>query len=118
MSLCVSLSEEQIVFVRELEDVHLSALPGTVSFECEVSRLRVPVQWYRNDEALAKGGKYDMESEGRTHRLIVREADGQDEAKYTVVAKNNRSSASLTIHGQLATCYSLSSFPLMTIMHL
>ena len=95
-----SLTEEKITFIRELEDVHISELPSVVTFECEVSKILVPVQWYKNDEPLSKGGKYDMEAEGRTHRLIVRDADGQDEAKYTVFAKNNRSSASLTIHGK------------------
>ena len=72
-------------------------------FECEVSKILVPVQWYKNDEPLRKSEKYDMEVEGRVHRLIIRDVDGQDEARYAVFAKNNRSAATLTIHGKNAT---------------
>lgn len=97
------LAEEKILFVRELTDIKVTKLPTKVEFECEISKSMVAVQWYKNDEPLKKSGKYDIETEGRVHRLIISDVDGQDEAKYSIFAKNNRSAADLTICG--GCCY-------------
>jgi len=89
--------EEKILFTRELQDIKIIRLPSQAVFECEISRRDVPVQWYRNDEPMKRGDRYEIEVEGCVHRLIIHEADGQDEARYSIFAKNNRSAADLTI---------------------
>ena len=57
----------------------------------------IRVQWMKNDIPIKAGPKYSVISDGRVHQLIIKNVDGKDEAEYTILAKNNRSKASLTV---------------------
>ena len=58
------------------------------------------VQWYKEEQPIRKGHKYDIMSQGKIHRLDVRDVDGKDEGEYSIIAKNNRSRASLLVQGR------------------
>lgn len=91
-------------FLTPLKNVTLTKLPADATFECEVSRIYPDVQWLRNDEPLRRSAKYEIASDGTHHRLTIRDVDGIDEGEYTLVVKNNRSTAKLAIEGMCITC--------------
>ena len=57
------------------------------------------VQWYKEEQPIRKGHKYDIMSQGKIHRLDVKDVDGKDEGEYSIIAKNNRSRARLRVEG-------------------
>ena len=93
-------SEEQIEFIRKLEDLIVKELPCKAVFECEVSKSNVPVQWFKEDEPIRKSHKYDVKVDGCVHKLIVKDICEKDEKEYFITAKNNKCSANLEIHGK------------------
>ena len=92
-------SEEHIEFVRSLKDVTVTKLPSKVTFECEVSRLRLAPQWFKDEQPIRQSRKYDISSDGSVHRLTLNTVETMDEAEYTVRVKSIKSSANLCIQG-------------------
>ena len=58
------------------------------------------VQWYKGDKEIRRSPKYEFIDDGRTHKLVIKDVDGHDEADYSVMAKDSRSKGKLTIHGR------------------
>jgi len=90
-------TEEAIVFTKELSDIKVTRLPSTVNFECELNRPNVQVTWYKDDQPLRRSQRLNIEVEGRVHRLTIKNVDSADEAVYSVVVKNVRSAAKLSV---------------------
>jgi len=84
-------------FTRELQDVKVTRLPASASFECELSRSNVPVTWYKDDQPLRRSQRLGLDAEGRLHRLTIKNVESADEAVYSAVAKNVRTAAKLSI---------------------
>ena len=93
------IAEEQIEFVRKLEDLVVNQLPCAATFECEISKSNVPIQWFKEDEPIRKGHKYDVIAEGRVHKLVVKDIGEKDEKEFFITAKNSKCSATLSIQG-------------------
>ena len=94
---CFCVAEESIVFTKDLQDIKVTRLPSTVSFECELNRSNVPVTWYKDDQPLRRSQRLSLDVEGRAHRLTLKNVESADEAVYSVVAKNIRSAAKLSV---------------------
>ena len=92
-------TEEPIEFIRELKDQTVMEIPSTATFECELSKAGLRVQWLRGDEPISSGDKYDITTDGAVHRLIVRDVSGDDMNTYTATVRGKTSSASLTVEG-------------------
>ena len=92
-------SEEHIEFVRGLKDVRVTKLPTPVTFECEVSKPRLSVQWFKDEQPIRSSRKYDITTEGCVHRLELKNVETMDEADYTVRVKSIKSTANLCIQG-------------------
>ena len=86
--------------MRKLEDVDVFEIPGTATFECEVSRVNTVAEWFCNNKPITAGDKYELESKGVIHRLTIKEVDGKDEGDYKVVVKGKTSEAGLFVEGQ------------------
>lgn len=56
--------------------------------------------WYRDSKVLTPNKKYKMIDEGPVHKLEISDIDGEDEGKYSVVAKTLKSEASLFVEGK------------------
>ena len=95
--LFVIITEESLSVTRELSDVRVTRLPSSASFEAELSRANVPVTWYKDDQPLRRSQRLNLDVEGRVHRLTIRNVDSADEAVYSVVARNARSAARLSV---------------------
>ena len=91
---------EAIVFVRDLQDIKLTSIPKEVTFECELSKTNLSVEWYKGDKLLRRGEKYDIKVTGKVHSLIIRDASGEDMSEYTArVTKDVTSTAKLIVEG-------------------
>ena len=86
-----------MAFTRELQDVKVTRLPSSASFECELSRPNVPITWYKDDQPLRRSQRLDLDAEGRVHRLTIKNVESADEAVYSAVAKSARTAASLSV---------------------
>ena len=92
--------EEEVEFVRKLEDIDVVEIPGTALFECEVSRLNTVAEWFCNNKPITASDKYELESKGVIHRLTIKDVDGKDEGDYKVVVKGKTSEARLFVEGE------------------
>jgi len=90
-------AEESVVFVKDLQDIKVTRLPSSPSFECELNRSNVPVTWYKDDQPLRRSQRLALDVEGRVHRLTIKNVESADEAVYSIVAKNARSAAKLSV---------------------
>ena len=94
------ISEKPVEFIKKLSDVEVGQIPGTATLECEISEEGVPVKWYRDNKVLSPSNKYKMIDEGTVHKLEISDVDGEDEGKYSVIAKGQKSEASLFVEGR------------------
>ena len=92
-------TEEPIEFVRELKEQTVTEIPGTATFECELSKAGLRVQWLKGDEPISSGDKYDITADGTVHRLVVRDVTGDDVNTYTATVRGKTSSAPLAVEG-------------------
>ncbi|XP_026581283.1 obscurin-like, partial [Pseudonaja textilis] len=61
--------------------------------ECQVSRPNAIVKWFKGDQELHPGQKYEMVSDGTYRKLIINETEFEDEGIYTCNAVDDKSSA-------------------------
>jgi hypothetical protein len=95
-------AEEIIDFIRPLTDVKITKLPNSATYECELSKALDEVTWLKDGQPITKKDKrYQIIASGTVHKLVVKDLDGRDEGEYTVVAKSNKSKATLAINGEL-----------------
>lgn len=102
--------EEEVDFIRKLEDIDVFEIPATVTFECEVSKLNTIAEWFFNDKPITASDKYEFESKGVIHRLTVKDIDGRDEGDYKVVVKGKTSIAGLFVEGMFFSVTPLSYY--------
>ena len=95
-----TITEEPVDFIRHLEDQHLTEIPGYVTFECELTKANVKVQWQRGKEAILPSKKYVVVADGAVHRLTINEATGDDISDYTAVARGKTSTAKILVEGR------------------
>ena len=81
----------------------------TAEFTCEISEEGLKAEWRKGGKAIKKSEKYSMVDETTKHTLKIENAQGDDEAEYTVWFRDDATStAKLTIHGKL--CFHISLF--------
>lgn len=76
-------------FPIKLKD--LTAVDGTsVRLECQVTGAPTPeVRWYRDNEPLIEGEKYQFEVNDEMHALIINDISEEDSGNYKVIARNS-----------------------------
>jgi len=87
--------------VRRLQDVTLNDVGLKATFECEVSREGLQAEWQKAGKPVKTDGRISIFAEKKIHRLIISDAEGQDEGQYTVVFNEQdlKWSAELAIKG-------------------
>lgn len=94
-------TEEKIEFIRHLENAVVSEIPGTATFECELSRPNVKVQWMKGNKPILPDHKYDIKMDGAVHRLVIRDVTGSDDiSEYSATVRGLTSKASLDLQGE------------------
>ena len=72
----------------------------TVTFMCEVTEENLPAQWFKAGVELKPSDVVSMVTEGKVHRLVLKDTQLDDAAEYTVVIKDLSGSAKLVVQGQ------------------
>lgn len=70
---------------------------ASASFEVGISEDNIPVKWMFNKTELKPGEHYSMQSEQRTHKLVVHNVDSSKEGVYTAVVGHLHCNARLTV---------------------
>ena len=80
------VEEEPIIFVKKLEDQTCTEIPGTVKYECELNKVNVNVNWFKNGKPISTdySDKYECVIEGTKYFLIIKKVDGNDAGDYTI----------------------------------
>ena len=95
-----SITEEPVDFVRHLQDQTIKDIPQDVTFECELTKPNVKVQWFKGKEPIGPGRKYEMIMDGAVHRLIIHEGEPSDINEYTCQVRSKTSKAKMLIEGE------------------
>ena len=86
-------------FVRHLQDQTLTNIPQSVTFECELTKADVKVQWQFGSTILTSGDRYTISMEGPVHRLVISDTTGDDIEQYTATARGKTSQAKVIVQG-------------------
>ena len=76
---------------------------------CEVSKPNAEVNWFKGDEEVPDGGRFEHISDGRKRILLIRNAHPEDVGKYTCKLPSSSTTGKLTVHGKRATMVALVS---------
>ena len=93
-----STAAQELVMVRELEDVEVTA-PDVASFRCEVSvAIDKPPVWTLNGESLQSGPLVRVESQGTVHKLTLKQTSEEMSGMVRFTTGKARSSATLRVN--------------------
>ncbi|XP_078621208.1 obscurin-like protein 1 [Branchiostoma floridae x Branchiostoma japonicum] len=91
------VKELPYTFTAELEDQRAMERDPLSTFTCEMSKPNIEATWYRGEEKLKAGEKYEMERDGCVHRLIIRNIRLDDASSYSCANKDNKTTAALVV---------------------
>lgn len=84
--------------LQPLEDVTITE-GGSATFQLELSQEAVAGEWARGGVRLQPGPRCHIHTEGRTHRLVLRDLGLADSGCVSFTADTLRSAARLTVRG-------------------
>ena len=96
----IIISVEAIVFTKDLEDKVEKSLDGKVILECEISKEDLKVDWMKDGKRLKRDEHYDIQVEGKVHRLIIEKLAATDAGQYQAVYEKAETTGKLTIQGK------------------
>ncbi|XP_064495791.1 obscurin [Pseudopipra pipra] len=95
----LTVKELPVKIVKPLRDkIALEKHRGFL--ECQVSRANAKVRWFKRDVEIHPSDKYEIVSEGVYRKLIINDADYEDEDTYTCDAFDDKSSANFFVEEQ------------------
>lgn len=72
---------------------------GNVSLRCEVSRAGVPVQWYKGEDQLYHGGRYQMTLRGNVAEMHIKNVQPEDVGEYSCILGEQKNTAEVNVRG-------------------
>ena len=93
-----TVGHQPVDVLQDIRDV-VALTHGDAIFEAEI-RINVPgvdVKWFKEDKQLECGDKYQMNRDGDTHSLLIKNVTSDDEGDYHVEAGKTKSSAKLKV---------------------
>jgi hypothetical protein len=96
-------TEAPIEFTKPLQDQEVKKIPGRATFECEVTKPDVEVEWFKAGVQLERSSKYKMETISKTQRLVISDVSDEDDDDYVckIKGKDTKTSAALIVEGKL-----------------
>uniref|UniRef100_A0A663M3I2 Obscurin n=1 Tax=Athene cunicularia TaxID=194338 RepID=A0A663M3I2_ATHCN len=95
----LTVKELPVKIVKPLRDkIALEKHRGFL--ECQVSRASAEVKWYKKDVEIHPSDKYEIVSDGVYRKLIINDADYEDEDMYTCDAFDDKSTANFFVEEQ------------------
>ena len=75
----------------------------SVTMECEVNKPDLPAKWLKEGEELSLDERIDLTVDLTKHAMTITNTNLEDEAQYTIVIDDKKSSAVLLVDGRLYT---------------
>lgn len=72
---------------------------GVVILRCELSRAGVPVQWWKSDDQLYHGGRYQMMLRGKVAEMHIKNIQPEDVGEYSCVFGEQKTTAEVNVRG-------------------
>ena len=86
-------------------------------FECEFSKPDLNVEWFKGDQVLARSYKFTPRNDGRTYRLMIKDAAIDDAGSISCAIDATKTTANLIVKG-ISFCLNLkTSFFLISFSH-
>ncbi|KAM9848902.1 obscurin [Aulostomus maculatus] len=70
---------------------------GNVALRCELSRAGVPVQWWKGEDQLCHGGRYQMTLKGKIAEMNIRNIQPEDVGEYSCVFGEQKTTAEVNV---------------------
>ncbi|XP_068175389.1 obscurin [Antennarius striatus] len=70
---------------------------GNVSLRCELSRTGVPVQWFKGEDQLLHGGRYQMTLRGNIAEMQIKNIQPEDVGVYSCVLGEKKTTAEVNV---------------------
>ncbi|KAM9385812.1 obscurin [Pholidichthys leucotaenia] len=70
---------------------------GNVLLRCELSRAGMPVQWWKGEDQIYQGGRYQMTLKGRTAEMTIRNIQPEDVGEYSCVFGEQKTTAEVNV---------------------
>ncbi|KAM7012432.1 obscurin [Tautogolabrus adspersus] len=70
---------------------------GNVSLRCELSRAGVPVQWWKAEDQLHHGGRYQMTQRGNIAEMHIKNIQPEDVGEYSCVLGEQKTTAEVNV---------------------
>lgn len=77
---------------------------NTVALRCELSNPGAAVKWWRGEEMLRVGEKYQMRTEGRIAELLIKNVNSEDVSSYSCTTGKEKTTAEVKVKGTLYYC--------------
>ncbi|XP_059196374.1 obscurin [Centropristis striata] len=70
---------------------------GNVTLRCELSRAGLPVQWWKAEDQLCHGGRFQMMLKGKTAEMHIRNVQPEDVGEYSCVLGEQKTTAEVNV---------------------
>ncbi|XP_027884372.1 obscurin isoform X8 [Xiphophorus couchianus] len=70
---------------------------GNVCLRCELSRAGVPVQWWKGEDQLYHGGRFQMTQKGKMADMTIRNIQPEDVGEYSCVFGGQKTTAEVNV---------------------
>ncbi|XP_051233521.1 obscurin isoform X4 [Dicentrarchus labrax] len=70
---------------------------GNVSLRCELSRAGVPVQWWKAEDQLYHGGRYQMTLRGKIAEMHIKNIQPEDVGEYSCILGEQKTTAEVNV---------------------
>ena len=100
MCTCVvgPISEGPVTFTMQLKPQSVTE-KQSVTLECQVSKPKKKVTWYKAGKEIKPGKDVEITVEGTVHRLTIKSAKKEDAVEFTAKLPTDKTSAKLTVEG-------------------
>lgn len=94
------LSALPAIFTQALKNQ--TAVEGeSISFQCELSKADIPVEWRRGEIGLCPCAKYEFKQDGHHAQLVIHDLEPEDSGDYICDTGERQSIAYLEVKGRL-----------------
>ncbi|XP_077160177.1 obscurin isoform X7 [Paroedura picta] len=90
-------AEEVFASKEKVQKEVKAVLSTNASFSCEVSQAETEVKWFKDGVRITSSRKFKTESEGRSRRLVVEQAEKKDAGEYTCEAAGQKLTFKLNV---------------------
>lgn len=77
---------------------------GIVTLRCELSKAGVPVEWWKGEEEVSPGGRYQMKLEGKIAELHIKNIQPEDVGEYSCIFGDQKTTAEVNVRGTVRYC--------------